>query len=100
MYLIKDNISTLFALCKLHKVHKLYVFGSILTPRFNEDSYVDLLVNFNSEIDYNNYADNYFDFYNSLKTLFGRDIDLVDESSLRNPYFKAELDETKHLIYG
>lgn len=100
MYLIKDNISTLFALCKLHKVHKLYVFGSILTPRFNEDSDVDLLVNFNSEIDYNNYADNYFDFYNSLKTLFGRDIDLVDESSLRNPYFKAELDETTHLIYG
>lgn len=100
MYLIKDNISQLFALCKLHKVNKLYVFGSILTPRFNEDSDVDLLVNFNSEIDYNNYADNYFDFYNSLKTLFGRDVDLVDESSLRNPYFKAELDETKHLIYG
>lgn len=27
-------------------------------------------------------------------------IDLVDEASLRNPCFKEELEETKHLIYG
>ena len=100
MHLINDNIQKLFALCRRYKVRKLYAFGSILTPRFNEDSVVDILVDFNSEIDYNNYADNYFDFHNALRTLFGREVDLVDESAVKNPYFREELEETKHLIYG
>ena len=100
MHLINDNIQKLFALCLRYKVRKLYAFGSILTPRFNEDSDVDILVDFNSEIDYNNYADNYFDFHNALRTLFGREVDLVDESAVKNPYFREELEETKHLIYG
>ncbi len=78
----------------------MYAFGSILTPSFNKQSDVDILVNFNSEIDHNNYADNFFDLYNALKSLFGRDVDLVDESAVKNPYFKEELEETKLLIYG
>lgn len=100
MHLITDNIQKLFALCQRYKVSKLYAFGSILTPRFNDNSDVDILVNFNSEINHNNYADNFIDLYNALKSLFGRDVDLVDETSVRNPYFKEELEETKHLIYG
>lgn len=100
MNLINNNLQKLIALCQKHKVKKLYAFGSILTPRFNDQSDVDILVDFNNEIDHNNYADNYFDLYNALKNLFGRNVDLVDETSIRNPYFKEELDETKHLIYG
>ncbi|MBD5178998.1 MAG: nucleotidyltransferase domain-containing protein [Muribaculaceae bacterium] len=100
MNLINDNLQHLFDLCRRHKVSKLYAFGSILTSRFNENSDVDILVNFNSEINHNNYADNYFDFYNALKKLFGRNVDLVDETAVRNPFFKEELDETKCLIYG
>lgn len=100
MHLINDNIHRLFALCKKYKVRKLYLFGSILTSKFNENSDIDILVNFNSEIDHNTYADNFLDFYHALKSLFNRDIDLVDETAVKNPYFKEELEETKHLIYG
>lgn len=100
MHIIDDNIHKIFALCRKHKVRKLYVFGSILTSRFNEQSDVDILVDFNSEIDHNKYADNYFDFYHALKALFGRDVDLVDETAVKNPYFKEEPEETKYLIYG
>lgn len=100
MKLITDNLQKLRQLCRRHKVSKLYAFGSVLTPRFNEKSDIDILVNFNQEVDHDVYADNFLDFYNSLKALFGRDVDLVDESAVRNPYFKEELEETKHLIYG
>lgn len=100
MHLITDNINILNTLCRKYKVSKLYAFGSILTPRFNENSDVDILVDFNSDINHNNYADNFFDFYNDLKSLFGRDVDLVDETAVKNPYFKEELEETKYLIYG
>lgn len=100
MHLITDNLQKLYTLCRKYKVRKLYAFGSILTSRFNENSDVDILVDFNSEIDHNNYSDNYFDLYYALKALFGRDVDLVDESAVKNPYFKEELEETKYLIYG
>lgn len=100
MHLINDNIQKLFNLCRKYKVSKLYAFGSILTNRFNDESDVDILVNFNSEINHNNYADNFFELYHALKSLFGRDVDLVDESSVKNPYFKEELEETKLMIYG
>ena len=100
MQIIRDNIHKISALCQKHKVRKLNAFGSVLSSRFNDQSDVDFLVDFNSEIDHTNYADNYFDLYYSLKSLFGRDVDLVDNSSVKNPYFRQELDETKHLIYG
>ena len=42
MKLIEDNSQRISALCEKHKVGKLFVFGSILTDRFNEDSDVVL----------------------------------------------------------
>lgn len=35
MKLIENNIQKIVALCKKYKVNKLFVFGSILTDRFN-----------------------------------------------------------------
>ena len=47
MKLIENNIQKIIDLCKKHKVHKLFVFGSILTNRFNDNSDIDLVVDFN-----------------------------------------------------
>ena len=46
MKLIENNIQKIVALCKKYKVGKLFVFGSILTNRFNDNSDVDLVVDF------------------------------------------------------
>lgn len=101
MKLIELNMDRIIALCKKYKVAKLWVFGSILTPRFNDDSDVDLSVSFRKdEIALLDYADNFLDFLDELKTLFGRDVDLVSEDAVRNPYFRRKLDATKQLIYG
>lgn len=100
MYLIQENIEKINYLCRKYKVKNMYVFGSILTSRFNDESDVDLLVNFSNELDYLSYADNILDLYADLKDLLGRDVDLVDESSIKNPYFKKQIAQTKQLIYG
>ena len=100
MYLIQQNIDKIISLCRKYKVKNMYVFGSILTSRFNEEGDVDLLVNFSNELDYLSYADNILDLYADLKDLFGRNVDLVDESSIKNPYFKKQIAQTKQLIYG
>ena len=73
MKLIETNIQKIAALCKKYKVNKLFVFGSILTNRFNDNSDVDLVVSFN-KAEVSDYFDNYFDFKYALEELFGRSI--------------------------
>lgn len=100
MRLIELNIAKIIELCRLYRVKSLAVFGSILTDRFNDNSDVDLLVNFEDGVTYHTYSDNFFGLYHALRSLFGREVDLVDETTIRNRYFKEEVDKTKHLIYG
>lgn len=101
MKLIELNLKRIIDLCRRHKVKSLAVFGSILTDRFNDQSDVDLLVDF-EPIDHNqfDYVTNFFDFQDSLETLLKRKVDLVVGSSLRNKYFINNINRTKQIIYG
>ena len=99
MKLIDNHIKNIVSLCKQYKVNRLFVFGSVLTDRFNDDSDIDLVVDFKKD-EVEDYFDNYFDFKYSLQDLFGREVDLVEEQSIKNPYFRKSVDSTKQLIYG
>ena len=98
MNLIDKNIDNLIALCKKHKVRELYIFGSILTSRFNDSSDIDFLVQFDN-IDILEYADNYFNFKEKLEKLLGREIDLLENQAIRNPIFRKVLDRDKKIVY-
>ena len=103
MKLIEMNIDKIIALCKKYRVAKLWVFGSILTSRFNENSDVDFSVNFDSariNAEGLDWADIFFDFMHDLESLIGRRVDLVCDDAVSNPYFRRELDSKKQLIYG
>ena len=99
MYSIDNKKADIAALCSRHKVGKLYLFGSALTNRFNNDSDIDLLVDFNKE-EISDYFDNFFELKYALEALFGRSVDLVEEKNVRNPYFKKSIDSSKVMIYG
>ena len=86
-------------MCKIHKVKHLFVFGSVLTKKFNKQSDVDLIVDF-EDVDLYRYADNYFDLKTALEQLFHRDVDLLEEKAIKNPYLRQSIDTTKQLIYG
>ena len=81
MKLIENNIQKIIDLCKKHKVHKLFVFGSVLTSRFNDNSDVDLIVDFN-KAEVSDYFDNFFDFKYALDNLFGRFLYIIFINSL------------------
>mgnify|MGYP001144895337 FL=1 len=101
MMLIEMNLQRIIDLCLKHKVKTLAVFGSILTDRFNDQSDVDLLVNFDTtDHEKWDYVTNYFDFRDALERLFGRKVDLVVEKGLKNKYFIANVNRTKQMIYG
>ncbi len=103
MKLIELNMDKIIALCRKYKVSKLWVFGSILTPRFNDQSDVDLSVNFDAKTiaaENLDWADIFFDFMHELEDLLGRRVDLVCDDAVKNMIFRKELDRTKQLIYG
>ena len=96
---IQIHQNAIAQLCKKYNVEKLYVFGSILTEKFNDNSDIDFIVKFH-QLDLSNYADNYFDLKFSLEEILKREIDLLEEKSIKNPYFLEVVNHQKHLIYG
>jgi uncharacterized protein len=66
MNLIDKNIEGIKGLCEKHKVKEFYVFGSVLTDKFNDFSDIDVLVQF-GQVDLLRYFDNYMDFKGNLK---------------------------------
>lgn len=92
-------ISEIEKLCKTHKVKSLYAFGSVINDKFNANSDIDLIVDF-EKIKVEDYADNYFDLKFSLQDIFKRPVDLLEEQAIKNPYFLKNLHKQKQLIYG
>ena len=99
MTLLDKHIIEIRKLCLDHNVKQLYAFGSVLTNKFNNESDVDLVVDFDP-IDISLYADNYYDFKFSLQKILNRSIDLLEEKGIKNPYFRQNLYQQRQLIYG
>ncbi len=99
MGIIDNNIDNLKKLCVMYNVEKMYLFGSSLNSSFNEKSDVDLLVKF-KQIELSKYFDNYINFKEKLESLFGREVDLLEEQTLKNPILIKSIDNSKKLIYG
>ena len=101
MKLIELNMDKIIALCKMYKVDKLWVFGSILTDRFNDDSDVDFLVDFEEDkIDLLHYADNFFNLIHAIEDVIGRKIDLVVNKTIRNKVFRNEVNNSRQLLWS
>jgi predicted nucleotidyltransferase len=99
MNLLKNYKKQINNLCKSHKVKSLYAFGSVLTDKFNPNSDIDLVVDF-QPLDVLDYSDNYYQLKFSLEDILKRNIDLLEEKAIKNPYFLETLNQHKQLIYG
>ena len=99
MTILEQHSTDIKKLCDSHKVKSLYAFGSVLTDKFNIGSDIDLIVDF-EPIDVSTYADNYFDLKFSLQDIFHRSIDLLEEKTISNPYFRQVISENRRLVYG
>ena len=77
---IPDNQLRLF--CQRWKVSELAIFGSALREDYPQDSDVDLLVSFNPEIQWGLF--DLVNMENELKTIFGKEIDLVEKNAIEN----------------
>ena len=80
-------------------VKKLYLFGSALTSRFDENSSdIDVLVETENILPEEK-GKCLIALWDDLEKLFNRKVDLLTENSLRNPYLAREIEQTRKLIY-
>lgn len=96
--LVQKHMSELAALCRKHGVRKLDLFGSGATGRFDEKtSDIDFVIEFT---DYGpGIANRFLGFADDAEALFGRPVDLVFESKMKNPFFRAAVNATREPLY-
>ena len=97
---IQGYLPKVIELFKKHKIKSAYIFGSAVTDKFINDSDVDFLVNLQEGLNPVDAGGHLWDLEYELKDLLHRDIDLLTERSLKNPYFISEINATKVAIYG
>ena len=99
MNFLSNHLPSIIDLCKKHKVRKLFAFGSVLTNHFNNESDIDLVVDFEN-VALEDYADNYFNLKEALASIFHREVDLLEDRAIRNPVLRKNIDRSKQLLYG
>lgn len=97
---IKQNREGIAELCRSHYVRRLSIFGSAAREDFDpERSDVDLIVEFATSPEIH-YAANFFALQKSLAKLLARDVDLVIDGSIRNPYRLRSMRQDTRILYA
>jgi predicted nucleotidyltransferase len=98
--LIMEKRDQIVALCQHYRVRALEIFGSAASDRFDPaTSDFDFLVDY-EEVSPKEHAACYFGLLFGLEDLFRREIDLVEVSAVRNPYFLQAVAKERMLLYA
>lgn len=96
---LAKKLENIKQICKDHSVKRLYVFGSVCSSHFNNNSDIDLLLSFNENLSPEERGEKYWKLLYILEDLLQRKVDIITEGSLKNPFFIEELNEKKITIY-
>ena len=99
--LIERKQAEIAAICRELGVERLALFGSALRDDFDpERSDIDLLVALPETGDAAQYAETWLELHGRLEKLLGRQVDLVSERALTNPYFRERVLESRRPLYA
>ena len=93
--IVQANLQQIKALMLNYGVEKAYAFGSAVTGNAHADSDVDFVIKFSPGLDYKTYGDNYFNLLYALQKLLKKEVDLVAEETLTNPYLIESINRQK-----
>ena len=98
---ISSHREELDELCRRFHVRRLDLFGSATGDDFDsERSDLDFLVEFDPRAPEALSFTTFFDLKEALEALFGRKVDLVEPSAIRNPYFKESIERSREPIFA
>ena len=96
---ISNRVNDFKSLCDNHHVKYLYAFGSSVVGDFDKGrSDIDLLVEIDSP-DPLIRGEALMSLWDNFEDFFHRKVDLLTNSSIKNPYLQKSIDSTKVLIY-
>jgi hypothetical protein len=84
--------------CQRWRVRELSIFGSALRDDFGPGSDVDVLVSFEPGADWS--LLDLVGMRDELAALVGRDVDLVEQEALKNPFRRAAILKSKRVLYA
>jgi len=84
--------------CQQWKIIEFALFGSVLREDFQPDSDVDVLVSFAESAQWDLF--DWVTMIEELKEIFGREVDVVEKTTLRNPFRRHYILSTKEVIYA
>ncbi|MEW5817192.1 MAG: nucleotidyltransferase domain-containing protein [Spirochaetota bacterium] len=93
---IDDAVIT--SLARKYRIKELALFGSILRDDFNDRSDIDILVEFDPEVDYSLF--DLMEIKEEFSKVLKRHVDLIEKAGLRNPYRKEKILRTARTIYA
>ncbi|MBN2589980.1 MAG: nucleotidyltransferase domain-containing protein [Sedimentisphaerales bacterium] len=98
--IVENNLSEIRKLCLQFHVRKLELFGSALDDKFDRKlSDIDFLVEF-QQLQAGQYANSYFGLLEAMKTVLGRDVDMVMTKAIKNPYFLQKINQNRKVLYA
>lgn len=86
------------SLCRRWRIRELGLIKSVLRADFRPESDVDFVVTFEANAQWD-----LFDIVRlreELRLIAGRQIDLIEEPAVRNPYMLASIRRTKRVLYA
>ena len=98
MFQIEDHKQIIERICKDLRVKSLDLVGSASREDFEpERSDIDVLVEFDG---HDRLFDRYFELKTRLEEQLGRQVDVIQDSAVKNPYVRRSLNQDKVRIYG
>jgi predicted nucleotidyltransferase len=99
---IRGNIqfddAALADFCRRWKIQEFALFGSVLRDDFRPDSDVDVLVSL--EPNHGLSLFDWVDMIDELKQLLGRHVDVVEKSTIRNPFRRHSILTNNRVVYA
>jgi len=84
--------------CRQWKVTELSLFGSVLRDDFRTDSDVDVLVTFAADAPWS--LLDLVTMREQLRQIFGREVHLVEQAGLRNPFRREAILNHREVIFA
>ncbi len=90
----------LIEILKRHHITSAWLFGSVLTDRFTEESDIDVFVEMDATMAPLERGRHLWAAYYELKDGLKRDVDLLSDGAIKHDFLRQEIHQTKESIYG
>jgi len=99
MITLEDIKHKLPPLCEVYGIAYVDAFGSMARRDQSDDSDIDLIIEF-AEPRREQISLRFFGFLHAIEEAFDKNVDLLTERSIVNPYLKERINQERVRLYG